>query len=55
MSDEQRAALKERHKDISLTVRRTMFMLLAYSAFCVVTVVESDVPFVLSSGGVSRC
>ena len=51
--DDQRAALKERHKNISLTVRRSMLLLLAYSTFCVVTVAQTDEPFILSGVGIT--
>jgi len=44
--------LRERHKEISATVRRTMFALLAYSASCAVIIVQPDLPFVLTSSGV---
>lgn len=53
ISDIQLAALKEQHKEISTTVRRTMFLLLAYSAFCIITILQTDVPFILSSGGIT--
>ena len=50
--DDPTETLKERHKETSLTIRRSMFWLLAYSAFCVMTIAQPDVPFVLTSGGV---
>jgi hypothetical protein len=43
---------RERHKELSVTVRRTMFTLLAYSASCGVIIAQPDVPFVLTSSGV---
>jgi len=42
----------ETHKVLSVTTRRTMFVLLAYSVFCAVIIAQTDVPFVLTSSGV---
>lgn len=42
----------ERHKELSITIRRTMFAMLAYSASCGVIIAQPDVPFVLTSSGV---
>jgi hypothetical protein len=42
----------ERHKELSITVRRTMFTMLAYGVSCAVIIAQPDVPFVLTSSGV---
>ena len=36
---------REIHKELSATIRRTMFTMLAYSAACAVIMVQPDVPF----------
>ncbi|MGD8764805.1 MAG: pentapeptide repeat-containing protein [Desulfobacteraceae bacterium] len=51
-SDNSLNKLRDRHKELSITVRRTMFALLAYSASCGVIIAQPDVPFVLTSSGV---
>jgi uncharacterized protein YjbI with pentapeptide repeats len=43
---------RDTHKQLSLSISRTMFSLLAYSATCWVIILQPDVPFVLTSGGV---
>jgi hypothetical protein len=43
---------REIHKELSATVHRSMFAMLAYSASCAVIIAQPDVPFVLASGGV---
>jgi len=43
---------REIHKELSATIRRTMFMMLAYSAACAVIMAQTDVPFVLTGSGV---
>jgi uncharacterized protein YjbI with pentapeptide repeats len=43
---------RERHKELSITVRRTMYVMLAYSASCGVIIAQPDLPFVLTSSGV---
>jgi uncharacterized protein YjbI with pentapeptide repeats len=42
----------ELHKELSNTVSRTMFIMLAYSTSCIVIIAQPDVPFVLTSSGV---
>lgn len=46
-------SLKERHRELSLTVRRAMFTLLAYCAYCLTIVAQTDEAFVLTGGGVT--
>jgi uncharacterized protein YjbI with pentapeptide repeats len=48
---EQRALIK-RHHEVSVTVRRTTFALLAYAAFSVVSIFQSDIGFLLPTKGV---
>ena len=43
---------RERHKELSVIVRRTMYAMIAYSASCGVIIAQPDVPFVLTSSGV---
>jgi uncharacterized protein YjbI with pentapeptide repeats len=43
---------REVHKELSITVRRTMFTMLAYCVSCAVIIAQPDVPFVLTSSGV---
>jgi uncharacterized protein YjbI with pentapeptide repeats len=50
--DKKLEYLRENHKEISITVRRTMFTLLAYSASCFVIIAQPDIPFIVSSSGV---
>lgn len=52
MENKNQDRLRERHKEISRTVRRTMFALLAYSGSCGVIIAQPYLPFVLTSSGV---
>jgi len=52
LSDKSLDKKRERHKELSITVRRTMYVMLAYSASCGVIIAQPDVPFVLTSSGV---
>jgi hypothetical protein len=52
LSDSSLNKKRDIHKELSTTVRRTMFTMLAYSAFCMIIVAQPDVPFVLSGSGV---
>ena len=47
-SETRLAGLLERHNEISYTIRRTMYTLLTYSAFCIVIIAQPDLPIVLS-------
>ncbi len=44
--------LREMHKELSITTRRTMFMMLAYGTSCGLIIVQPDIPLVLLSSGV---